>query len=109
MLPYLIAKRLPGLRLSPLGVKVERDMRPHWLGNYNYYKTKAETLPVVCLSAMQYSRPLDRLLREIFFADPALGTVYIIKADVLDVFYRIGVRPEEAPKLGLIFPSGADE
>ena len=26
-----------------------------------------------------------------------------------DGFYRIGIRPEDAPKLGLIFPSGADE
>ena len=29
VLPYSMAKRLPGLRLSPPGVKVERDRRPH--------------------------------------------------------------------------------
>ena len=46
VLPYLVAKRLPGLRLSPPGMKVERDRRPCWIGNYSYFKTNSETLPV---------------------------------------------------------------
>ena len=58
---------------------------------------------------MQYGRALDRLLREIVYADPALGYVYLLKADVSDGFYRIWLCPEDATKLGLIFPSGADE
>ena len=58
---------------------------------------------------MQYGRALDRLLREIVFADPTLGPVYMLKADVSDGFYRIRIRREDAPKIGLIFPSGADE
>ena len=109
VLPYSVAKGLPGLRLSPRGVKVERDQRPRWLGDYNYFKTNAETLPVACLSAMQYGRALDRLIREIVYADPALGYVYLLKADVSDGFYLIGLRPEDAPKLGLILPSGKEE
>ena len=58
---------------------------------------------------MQYGRALDRLLREIVFAGAALGPLYLLKAEVSDGFYRIGLRPEDAPNLGLIFPSGADE
>ena len=58
---------------------------------------------------MQYGCTLDGLLRKIVFADPALGPVYILKADVSDGLYHIGVRPEDAPNLGLIFPSGANE
>ena len=100
---------LPGLRLSPPGVKVERDRRPRWLGDYSYSKTNAEALPIACLSAMQYGWSLDRLLRKIVFADPVLGYVYLLKADVFYVLYRIGLRQEYVPKLGLIFPSGADE
>ena len=46
VLPYSVAKGLPGLSLSPPGVKVERDRRPRWLGDYSYFKTNAETLPV---------------------------------------------------------------
>ena len=104
-----MAKRLPGLRLSPPGVKVEQYKRPRWLGDYSYFKTNAETIPVAYLSDMQYGCALDRLLCKIVFADLALGLVYLLKADVSDGFYRIGLRPEDAPKLVLIFSSGADE
>ena len=37
VLPYLVAKGLPVLRLSPPGVKVKRDRRPRWLGDYNFF------------------------------------------------------------------------
>ena len=37
VLPYLVSKGLPGLMLIPPGVKVERDRRPRWLGNYSYF------------------------------------------------------------------------
>ena len=37
ILPYSVAKGLPGLRLSPPGVKVERDRRPRWLGDYSFF------------------------------------------------------------------------
>ena len=57
---------------------------------------------------MQYDWELDRLLREIVYTDRYLGYVYLLKVDVSDGFNRIGLRPEDAPKLVLIFPSGAD-
>ena len=109
VLPYLVVKRLPGLRLIPPGVKVERDRRPRWLSDYSYFKTNVKTLPVAFLFSVQYGHALNRLLREIVFADPALGPVYLLKADVSDGFYHIGLRPEYAPKLGLIFLNGSDE
>ena len=93
VLPYSVAKWLPGFRLSPPGANLERDRRPRWLGNYRYFKNNAETLPVGCLSSMHYGRVLDRLLREIVFADLALGPVYLIKADISDGFYCIGLHP----------------
>ena len=68
--PYSVAKRLPGLRLSPPGVKEERDRRPRWLGDYSFNAINAQTLPLAALDSMQYGRALDRLLREIVFADP---------------------------------------
>ena len=58
---------------------------------------------------MQYGRALDRLIREIVYADLALGYVYLLKADVSDGIYRIGIRPIDAPKLGLILPSGKEK
>ena len=76
VLPYLVAKGLPGLRLSPPGVKVERDRRPRWLDDYRFKKTNAETFPIASLSAMKYGRALDRLICEIVYADPALGYIF---------------------------------
>ena len=35
--------------------------------------------------------------------DPALGPVYMLKADVSNGFYCIGLRPADTPKIGLIF------
>ena len=43
------------------------------------------------------------------YADPKLGPVHMIKADVSYGFYRIGLRPSDAAKLGLIFTSEAGE
>ena len=69
----------------------------------------AETLPICDLSAMQYGRCLDRLLCEIVYANPKLGPVHMIKADVSDGCYRIGLCLSSAAKLGLVFPSEAGD
>ena len=53
---------------------------------------------------MQYGQILDCLLREIIFAAPAQGHVYMLKANVSDGFYRISLHPSDISKLGLIFP-----
>ena len=37
VLPYSVAKGLPGLWLIPPGVKVERDRRPRWIGDYSFF------------------------------------------------------------------------
>ena len=101
VLPYSVAKRLPGLRLRPPGVKIERDHRPRWLGDYSFNPINAKTLSICYLSAMKYGQCSDRLLRKIVYVDPKLGTVHMIKADVSDGFNRIGLRPFDAAKLGL--------
>ena len=43
------------------------------------------------------------------YADPKLGLVHMIKSDVSNGFYRIGLRPSDAAKLCLVFPSEAGE
>ena len=104
VLPYLVAKELRGLRLIPPRVKEERDRRPRWLGDYSYSNLNSKTLPISALSAIQYGRDLDRLIREIVIADPTLGPVHVLKADASDDFYRISLRLMGDPKLGLVFP-----
>ena len=38
-------------------------------------------------------------------ADPALGPVYVLKEDISNGFYRIVLRPTDAPNMGLGFIS----
>ena len=85
LLPYSVTKQLPGLRLSPPGVKIERYCGPCWLGDYSFNPINVKTLPICDMSAMQYGRFLHRLLREIVYADPKLGLVHMIKANVSNV------------------------
>ena len=51
---------------------------------------------------MQYGHGLDHLLREIVYTYPALGPVYILKADVSNGFCRILLWHSESPKLELV-------
>jgi len=57
------------------------------------------------MEAMQFGRSLERILREILFANPAHGPVQMIKLDISDGFYRIGLNIDDIPKLGVVFPT----
>ena len=105
VLPYLVSKYLPGSRPIPPGVKKERDQRPRWIGCYSSSKLNYKTLPIVIMYSMQYVRALERLIREVVIYDLALVPVYVLKADVSDSFYCIGLQPTGAPNMGLVFPS----
>jgi hypothetical protein len=52
---------------------------------------------------------LHRILRHILLADHRHGPIYIIKIDISDGFYRIDVNPDDIPRLGVVFPTGAGE
>ena len=103
-IPYSVAWALPSLRLIPPGFNEVRNWRPWCLGDYIYSKINCSTLTIAELPYIQYGRSLDHFLRKIVVADPSLGLVYMLKADVFDIFYPISLRPADVPKLGLIFP-----
>ena len=58
---------------------------------------------------MQFCHALDRILREILLADPALGSIQLMKIDIADGFYRICINIEDIPKLGVVFPTRPGE
>ena len=92
ILPYSLAKSLPGLRLSPPGVVPQQDRRPRWICDLSFYGINDDTLPIVPPEAMQFGHALDRYLREILLADPELGPIYMLKLDIADGFYRKLIR-----------------
>ena len=98
ILPYSAAKDLPGLRLSPPGVVPQRNRRPRWIVDYFWWDVNSETLPLAPKEAMQFGRVLERIPREILFADPKLGPVYLSKLDISDGFYRIDLAVEDIPQ-----------
>ena len=104
VLPFSVAKTLPGLRLSPAGVVEQRDRRPRWIGDYSFYGVNDESQPFAAVESMQFGHALERFLRELLLANPALGPIYLAKTDVSDGFYRIDLAPSDVPKLGLLFP-----
>ena len=75
-----------------------RGMR---LRNYSFTSIDAKTFPIAALSAIQYGRALDRLIRDLVISYPSLGPVYVLEADISDGFYCIVLHPKDKPKLGL--------
>jgi hypothetical protein len=57
------------------------------------------------MEAMQFGWLLERILWDILFANPAHGPVQMIKLDISDGFYRIGLNIDDTPKLGVVFPT----
>lgn len=109
ILPASEALKLPGLRISPPGVVPQHERRPRMIVDYTFSGVNDETLPLAPVDAMQFGHALDRILREIMMADPAYGPVNLIKVDLSDGFYRIGLSAGDMPKLGLVFPTKPGE
>ena len=89
VLPYLVAKELPGLRLISLGVKEERERRLQCLGSYSFSNLNYETLLISAMSAMKYGRDLERLIKEVIITKPELGQVHVLKEYFSEGFYLI--------------------
>ena len=68
-----------------------------------------DSLPLAPLEAMQFGHALDRILRELILADPALGPVQLLKLDISDGFYRVNLNIDDIPKLGVAFPTKPGE
>jgi hypothetical protein len=58
---------------------------------------------------MQFGKALQRLLHHIHRANPRYGPVYLCKIDISDGFYRVWLRAEDVPKLGVLFPARPGE
>ena len=109
LLPHRVVRHLPGLRIAPVGVVPQHSRRPRLICDYSFHGQNADTLPIAPMEAMQFGRALERYLRRIVLADPRFGPVKMIKVDLSDGFYRIWVRTDDVPKLGMAYPSPADD
>ena len=67
------------------------------------------TIPLVPQEAMQYGKALERYLRHILVADPRYGPIYMLKCDLADGYYRLGLIINDIPKLAVAFPSKSSD
>ena len=109
VLPYSMVRTLPDLRISPLGVVPQRGRRPRIIVDYSFYGLNAETTKLARPEAMQFGGTLERVLRKILQADPQHGPVYMLKVDLSDGFYRVQLKPEDVPRLGVALPTAKGE
>ena len=80
ILPYSVAKKLPGLRLSPPGVVSQRGRRPRWIVDYSWWDVNKDTLPIAPNDAMQFGHALDRTSHDEFQTNkshPFLPTLFL--------------------------------
>jgi hypothetical protein len=105
ILPAKAVLHLPSLRLSTPGVVPQHGCCPHWICDYSWWVVNKDTLPLAVMEAMQFGWSLEQILHEILFANPAHGLVHMIKLDISDSFYQIGLNIDDIPKLGVFFPT----
>ena len=54
---------------------------------------------------MQYDKALERYLRHILIVHPKFGPVYMLKCDLADGYYQLGLMISDIPRLTVSFPS----
>ena len=104
VLPYSAVRKLPKARFSPPGVIPQRDRRPRLIVDYSYSGVNADTVPLAPKESMQFGNAFQRLLYQIFMADPRWGPVLMSKTDVSDGFYQGWLRAMGLMQLGLVMP-----
>ena len=71
VLPAEVARKLPGLRVSPMGVVPQVGRRDRMVADHTYSGVNPETQPIAPIESMQFGHALERLLREILLATMA--------------------------------------
>ena len=104
VLPYRLVKDLPGLRISPLGVKEERERKPRLVCDHSFFGVNQTTALRTPPEAMQFGGTLSRILHAVRHADPAYGPVFLSKYDIKDGFYRLFLDADDCPMLGVTLP-----
>jgi hypothetical protein len=105
LLPARLVLDENNLQLSPLGVVPQRDWRPRTICDYSFFFVNLDTIPLAPQESMQFGRALRWVLQQVSDADPRLGPVHLSKIDIADGFYRIWIKAEDVPKLGVMSPS----
>ena len=98
---------LNGLRLSLAGLIPQRDRRDRIFIDYTWSGVNEATCRLAP-DAMQFGHALQQILQRMYDAYPHHGPIYMMKVDIADGFYRVGLAPEDVPSIGVCLPPGPD-
>ena len=107
MLPLEDAVGLNGLRLSPAGLIPQGGHRDRIVIDYTWSGVNEATRRLVP-DSMRFGHTLQQLLQRKYNADPYHGPIYMMKVDIADGFYCVGLAPEDVPSLGVCLPPVLD-
>jgi hypothetical protein len=65
ILPYSSVEHYPYLRISPMGVVLQKDCRPQTIVDYSFSGVNQATLLLAPEESMQFGRALENLLQRI--------------------------------------------
>jgi hypothetical protein len=88
-----------------MGVVPQHERRPRPIVDFTFSDVNDDTVSLTPREAMQFGRAFDRLIHQVVQADPRFGPVQFMKLDIADGFYRVWLRAEDVPKLGVAVPS----
>ena len=107
MLPLEDAVGLDGLRLSPAVLIPQRDRRYRIVIDYTWSGVNDATRRLAP-DSMQFGHDLQQILQRMYDADPRHVPIYMMKVDISDGFYSVGLAPEDITSLGVCLPPGPD-
>jgi hypothetical protein len=58
VLPALLAQKIKGIRIRPIGIVPQRDRRPRTIVDYSFYDVNDDTAPIAPGQSMQFGRAL---------------------------------------------------
>jgi hypothetical protein len=105
LLPASVLLDEENLRSSPLGVVPHRNHRPRTICDYSFVFINDDTIELCPEESMQFGSALLCILQQIAHSGTRLGPVFLSKIDIMDGFYRIGIRADDVSKLGIMFPT----
>ena len=92
VLPLEDAVGLNGLRLSPAGLIPQRDLWDRIVTDYTWSGVNEATRRLAP-DSMHFGHALQRILQRMYDADPRHGPIYMMKVDIADGLYCVGLAP----------------
>ena len=97
------------LRLSPMAIKVKHNRHPRVIVDHTWFSVNDHTVLDLPHEVMQFSGTLPWILWLLWHADPSAGPVYLSKYDIMDGFYHVFLKADDALQLAVMMPSYDNE